>query len=151
LAKALDRPVSIHCRGAWESLAAIAKEVGLPQCGAVIHSFSGSAEVARQLQGLGFHISFSCSLANPENRRAAKALRAVERDHLLFETDAPDIAPRGIEINEPAQINLVLKAAAGILGVEEETLAAQVHENSRRIFGSLLQDANPSMRDCTQS
>lgn len=94
LAREADRPVSIHCRKAWERLESLVREVGLPETGGVVHSFSGSAEVALHLQRLGLHLSFSCSLANPANKRAAKAVRAVSLDHLLFETDAPDIPPR---------------------------------------------------------
>lgn len=140
LARRLDLPVSIHCRRAWESLIAITKEIGLPSAGAAIHSFSGSAEVARQLQSLGFCISFSCSLANPENRRAAKAVLAVAEDRLLFETDAPDIPPPGVlaSHNEPANISLVAEAAARLRGTDERSLTEKVHRNSLRIFGRLL-------------
>jgi len=138
LARGLERPVSIHCRKAWESLLRISREIGLPGAGAMVHSFSGSAEVALQLQELGYHLSFSCSLANPRNRRAAKALRAVWPERLLFETDAPDIAPPGIELNEPANIRQVSAAAAEILGVDECELAARVHRNARALFAALL-------------
>ncbi len=96
LACAHNRPISIHCRRAWERLAALAREEGLPAAGAVVHAFSGSAEVARELQGLGFHLAFGCSLTNPANLRGAKAVRAVAEDRLLFETDAPDMPPHQI-------------------------------------------------------
>jgi len=140
LARRLNLPVSIHCRRAWESLVTITKEIGLPSAGAAIHSFSGSAEVARQLQALGYFISFSCSLANPENQRGAKAVLAVAEDRLLFETDAPDIPPPGVLVshNEPANISLVAEAAARLRGTDERGLAGKVHQNSLRIFGRLL-------------
>jgi TatD DNase family protein len=144
LAKRLDRPVSIHCRRAWESLAVIAKEIGLPNAGAVIHSFSGSAEIAKELQRLGFHLSFSCSLANPENRRGAKAVVAVAEDRLLFETDAPDIPAKGVPgfdgatINEPANIHLVCEHAARLRNVEAAALRDQVYRNALRVFGGIL-------------
>jgi len=144
LAHEHDRPLSIHCRRAWERLAALAREEGLPRAGAVVHAFSGSAEVARELQALGFHLSFSCSLANPENTRGAKAVVAVADHRLLFETDAPDIPPRhlpGFEngaLNEPANLPLVAEAAARLRGSELETLSAVVYENSKRIFGGLF-------------
>jgi len=118
--------------------------VGLPNAGAVIHSYSGSAEVARQLQELGFCLSFSCSLANPENRRAAKAVLAVADEALLFETDAPDIPPRGVPgfdgslLNEPANIHLVAEAAARLRGVPLDILTARVHDNALRVFEGIL-------------
>jgi len=144
LAREADRPVSIHCRRAWERLATLVREVGLPQAGAVIHSFSGSAEVAQSLQRLGLHLSFSCSLANPANKRAAKAVAAVSLDRLLLETDAPDIPPRHLpeyregRLNEPANIRLVAEAAARARGQDEGVVAEHAHANATRIFGRLL-------------
>ena len=149
LALEANRPVSIHCRRAWERLEAIVREMGLPAAGAVIHSFSGSAEVALQLQRLGLHISFSCALANPIHKRAAKAVVAVSLDHLLFETDAPDIPPRHLPdfgegtLNEPSNIHLVAEAAARLRAQEEGSLADHAYTNAWRVFGNLLL---PTMR-----
>lgn len=145
LARELNRPLSIHCRRAWVRLSALAQEEGLPACGAVVHAFSGSAEVARDLLRVGFHLSFSCSLTNPANLRGAKAAAAVAEERLLFETDAPDLPPRhgpgfeGSTLNEPANIGLVAEAAARLRGVELEDLAAQAHANATRVFGGLFQ------------
>jgi len=143
LARDLDRPLSIHCRRAWEPLAAIARKEGRPKAGAVIHAFSGSAEVARELQGLGFHLGFGCSLANPANTRGPKAVRAVAEERLLFETDAPDIPPRlpGTDVsapNEPANIRLAAEVAARLRDEPLEVLASRVHANALRVFGGLL-------------
>lgn len=144
LAHTLDRPISIHCRRAWERLAAISREEGLPRAGAVIHAFSGSKEVARELQGLGFHFGFGCSLANPANARAAQAIATVAEDRLLFETDAPDIPPRQIPgfedcvLNEPAHIHLAVEAAARLRRADLESTATLAHGNAERIFGGLL-------------
>lgn len=139
LACTLNRPLSIHCRRAWERLALIAQEEGLPAAGAVIHAFSGSAETARELQALGFHLAFGCSLTNPGNRRAAKAVAAVAEDRLLFETDAPDIPPFGTGVrNEPANLVLALESAARLRNMDLSTLAALAYKNSERIFGGLI-------------
>lgn len=140
LAKALDRPLSLHCRRAWEPLATLAREEGLPARGAVVHAFSGSAETARELQALGFHLSFGCGLARPGAAKAARALRAVSLDRLLLETDAPDLPPRHLpgweaRPNEPAALRVALAAAAQLLGLGEEDLAARIEANAARIFG----------------
>lgn len=144
LAREADRPVSIHCRRAWERLELLVREIGIPRAGAVVHSFSGSAEVALQLQRLGLHISFSCALANPASKRAAKAVAAVSLDHLLFETDAPDIPPRHLPgfsagtLNEPANIRLVAEAAARLRRQDEGILAECAYHNARAVFRGLL-------------
>ena len=137
LAHELNRPISIHCRRAWERLASVAKEEGLPRAGAVVHAFSGSAAVARELQALGFHLSFACSLANPANLRAAKAVRVVSEDRLLLETDSPDLPHEPGAVNEPTHIHLVAEAAAHLRGADLESTLAQTYRNSIRIFGGL--------------
>jgi TatD DNase family protein len=140
LACELDRPLSIHCRKAWDVLARIAREEGLPAAGAVIHAFGGSAETAQELQELGFHLAFSCSIANPANRRAAQVLPVVRAQRLLLETDAPDLPPRHLEgwdpeaPNEPANLPLVAKAAARLRNEPLESVERLTCENSLRLF-----------------
>lgn len=141
IAKRLNRPLSMHCRKAWEALAAAIRAEGLPEAGGAVHAFSGSAELAREFQALGLHLGFGCSLGNPQNRRAPKALRAVAPERLLLETDSPDIPPRNLPdwvegaLNEPLNLGWVLAWAAEIRGETTETLKAQVDANAHRIFG----------------
>jgi TatD DNase family protein len=145
LAREMNRPVSIHCRRAWERLEAVIRDTGIPEASAIIHSFSGSAEVALQLQRLGLHLSFSCSLANPANKRVAKAVVAVSLDHLLFETDSPDIPPRHLpeyqdgHLNEPANIRLAVQAAARLRGQDEGIVMERAFANAERVFHGLLE------------
>ncbi|MDP2876131.1 MAG: TatD family hydrolase [Holophaga sp.] len=144
LACDLNRPVSIHCRHAWERLMAIAREEGLPKAGAVIHAFSGSAEMAREAQTLGFYLAFGCSLTNPNNHRAAKALKVVAEDRLLFETDAPDMPPYGSTqgtLNDPANLRLAVEAASRVRGIDPEALASVAYRNSCRVFRGMLPTA----------
>jgi len=112
LAVELDRPLSIHCVRAWGRLLDLLRRTGIPAAGAALHAFSGSAEVAAQLQGLGLYLS-----SGP-----GSGPLAAWPTRLLYETDAPGRGDR-----EPAQ----LAQAAG-------PEAAQVQENARRLFRSLL-------------
>jgi len=113
LAIELDRPLSIHCVRAWGRLLDLLRRTGIPATGAALHAFSGSAEVAFQLQALGLYLSRGPGGAKPP---------AALPTRLLYETDAPGRGNR-----EPAQ----LAQAAG-------PEAAQVQENARRLFRSLL-------------
>ncbi len=143
LARELGRPLSLHCRKAWEGLALLVQEEGLPAPGGLVHAFSGSPEVARRLQRLGLHLSFGCGLAQASHRRAARGLQAVAPDRLLFETDSPDLAPRHLpgygqgRLNEPANLRLVLEAAAALRGEDPYALAEQVWANGQRMFAGL--------------
>ena len=128
-----DLPVSLHCVKASERLAAILGETGLPASGGLVHAFSGPPEVARNFLDLGLHLSFGGALTRPGARRAAASLAMVREDRLLFETDAPDLAPEGVTgTNEPAHIRLVAEAASRLRGWDVSSLA---YANARRLFG----------------
>lgn len=138
LASAYHRPVSIHCRKAWGTLMEILKkEGGLPR-GGVIHSFSGSKEMVRELEKMGAYISFSGSVTRLANKKAEEAVKAVSAERLLVETDAPYIMPSGMEgdCNEPANITRVLSRVAEIRGEKEEELAETTFHNAMVLFAN---------------
>ena len=125
-------PVSLHCVKAAERLAAILRKVGLPAAGGLVHAFSGTLEAARASQDLGLHLSFGGAVTRPGARRAAAALAWVRGDRLLLETDAPDLAPDGVDgLNEPAHLARIAGAAERI----RPGAAAAAWANARRLFG----------------
>jgi len=127
-----DLPVSLHCVNASERLAVILRATGLPASGGLVHAFSGAPEVARTFLDLGLHLSFGGALTRPHARRAAASLAMVREDRLLFETDAPDLAPEGVAgVNEPANLPLVAQAASRLRGWDVSSLA---YANARRLF-----------------
>jgi len=137
MALELDRPLSLHCRKAFDAMFKIANEIGLPNKGAVIHAFSGSAEQAKTAIKHGFYLSFACSLMNPKNKRAHKALLAVPPERLLLETDSPDISPIKETLNEPANLANLFNDVAELLGQAPETLEKQLQDNVNRVFGNI--------------
>ena len=137
IAKETDLPVVIHCRGAFDDLIRSLKSIGLSARGGVVHNFSGSAELARQLAKQGLRFSFGGALTYRNSRKKREALRAAYPDHLLLETDSPDIAP--VEAperpNVPANILYNLRAAAELLGEPEEDIAEHSYSNACELFG----------------
>ncbi|MBU6155235.1 MAG: TatD family hydrolase [Bdellovibrionales bacterium] len=101
----------------------------------MIHSFSGSAEDAKEWVKLGALLSFSGGIArkSPDSgRRAKAALKMTPLSNLLFETDAPDQAfCEGI--HEPRLVVEVYQAASRILGVPLPELKEKVAENFSKI------------------
>ncbi|QAT17987.1 putative deoxyribonuclease YjjV [Candidatus Velamenicoccus archaeovorus] len=138
LARTYRRPVSIHCRRAWDVLLDVLKDFGPLDAGGVIHSYSGSAEMVPSLQIYGLYFSFSCSITRSGNTRGRRALQAVPRDRLLIETDSPDIPPAGLTgLNEPSHLLLVAQAVSEIIGVSMDDVAAMTSANATALFGSL--------------
>jgi TatD DNase family protein len=135
LARALDKPVIVHCREAHADVLALLRE--FPGVRGVMHCYTmGPAELPGYLE-LGFLISFSGVVTyarNDENRAAA---RAVPEDRLLVETDCPFLAPQGRrgQRNEPAFVRETLAEIARVRGAGLEELARATSANARRLFG----------------
>lgn len=139
IAAALDLPLVVHAFGCHPVVLEVLGTQRLPSRPGVIHSFSGSAELARAYLARGFHLSFAGAITRPRARRPLEALRATPRSRLLFETDAPDQRPSGITRDdprtEPCDLGVVIARAAEVLGVPPAALTAQATANARDLFG----------------
>lgn len=135
LARELDMPVSIHDREAHEDVMAVLREY--PTVRGVMHSFSGSAEMARELVRMGYMVSFSGTLTFTNARRPKEAAAAVPRDMVLIETDAPYLAPHPLRgsLNHSGNLKYTNATLASILGISEEECAILTEENARRFYG----------------
>lgn len=143
LANQLGRPVSIHIRRAWDRFIHILKNAAPLSHGGLIHSYSGSADMVPLFERHNLYISFSGSITNPRNKKAAKALEAVSFNRLLIETDSPDLMPRipgkgPEEINTPDNLVVVAQAAADILNRPVQDLVDQTFENGMRLFEPII-------------
>ena len=134
LARELDLPVIVHDRDAHADALAVVRE--FPGVRGVFHCFSGSAEMARELVGLGWMISFTGVLTYKNARRALEAAQAVPLDRLMLETDSPYMAPvplRG-QRNDSSTLCHICRKLAELKGVPYEDCARITLENGKRFF-----------------
>ena len=134
LAQELGLPVIVHDREAHADALAVVR--AFPGVRGVFHCFSGSAEMARELVGLGWMISFTGVLTYKNGRRAAEAAAAVPLDRIMLETDSPYMSPvpcRGTR-NDSRHLGYICRRLAEIKGVSEEECARVTAENGRRFF-----------------
>ena len=59
----------------------------------VFHCYSGSAEDAKTLVKLGWHLSFTGTITFKNARKALEVIAAVPLERIMVETDAPYMAP----------------------------------------------------------
>lgn len=85
-------PFIVHTRDALERYLRCHKEAGVGPRGGIIHSFSGSLEMAERFIGLGMMISFSgvVTFKKALDVQEAAQCRLIR---FLVETDAPYLAP----------------------------------------------------------
>ena len=136
IAREARLPVIVHCRGAFNELIRSVRKGGPLAAGGVIHSYSGSPELAGELMDLGFSFSMGGTLTFRNSPKRAAVLKKIYPGRFLLETDSPDIPPvqkRG-EINRPSYIRYNLEAAAEIIGVSAEAIAACTTRNAAELF-----------------
>jgi TatD DNase family protein len=136
LAVAMGLPVLLHCRKAFRDLLAILREEQVEQVGGVMHAFSGSPEIARHCIDLGLVISVAGPVTWHNAVRPPEVVRQVPLEHLVLETDAPDMAPepyRG-QGNEPAFLVETARKVAELKGVTVAEVARVTTANAERLF-----------------
>lgn len=129
-------PVLIHCRKAHgRMLDILAGYRG--RVAAVMHSFSGSAEVMERFLDLGCYISFSGSVTRERAKKYHRCARVVPPERLLLETDAPSIATQTTVASrvEPSHALEVAVKVAQLRGVSPEEVCRWSTQNARRVFG----------------
>jgi len=137
IAKELDLPVVIHCRGAFNELIEVLKAVGAPQAGGVIHAFKGSVELAEECMKHRLRFSMGGAMTFHKSKKREQVLRRIYPEHFLLETDSPDIPPVETldQMNVPANILYNLRGAAKYLEVPEEEIAETTTRNAAALFG----------------
>src|SRR3989338_1819344 len=131
VAMALNLPVIIHCRDAFDDLLTILKDYGGKIRG-TIHCYTGTPDYARQFVELGFYLGFTGIVTFPNAAAVRASAEAVPLDRLLLETDAQYLAPvphRG-QRNEPSYVRFVAVELAKLHNVSFEEIAKQTTQNA---------------------
>lgn len=135
LAEKLNIPVCIHDRDAHGDIMDFIRKY--PRVNGVVHSFSGSADMAEELVRRGYMISFSGTLTFKNARRPREVAEAIPRDKVLVETDCPYLAPhphRG-KLNHSGYLEYTVATLAEIWGVTPDKAAEITAYNAKRFFG----------------
>jgi TatD DNase family protein len=102
----------------------------------VLHSFSGTLEMAREAMHLGFYMGVSGPVTFENGQRRQELVATIPLDRILIETDAPFQTPhphRG-KRNEPAYVRLIADKIGFVHSSTTEQVATATSENARRLF-----------------
>jgi TatD DNase family protein len=136
LASALNLPVNIHLRDAWEDLLSILADCKHLNLRGNLHCFTSSYEIFERANRYG---DFSVGIGGVvtfKNASIAKTLERIPLEKILLETDAPYLAPvpyRGRR-NESAYLPYVAAKVAEIKGVSVEEVEAITTTNALKLF-----------------
>lgn len=135
-AKTLDLPIVIHCREAFDEIFEILNDLKDDKLRGIFHCFSGTAEQANKVIGLGFYLGIGGVLTY-KNSGLDKVIQDVSLEHLVLETDSPYLTPvpfRG-KPNESSYLVYIAQKLADIKQVSLEEIAEVTTRNSRLVFG----------------
>lgn len=128
-----DLPVIVHDRDSHEDILNILKQYK-PK--GVVHCFSGSVEMAKEIIKLGMYIGIGGAVTFKNARKPVEVARYVPIDRLLCETDCPYMAPvpfRG-KRNDSSLIPYSAEKLAEIKGISVQELLDRTDENAKRLF-----------------
>ena len=133
-------PVILHHRRSHHLLLESIKRSRFTQ-GGVIHAFSGSEQVARQYIDAGFKLGIGGTITYSRAQKTRQTVANIPLQHLLLETDAPDMPMSGRQgaRNEPQFIGEVVAALADLHGITPEVVTEQTKANYFALFGSRTQ------------
>lgn len=126
-------PVMIHSRDATEDTLNILRE--FPTVKGVMHCFSGSHEVAKQVVDMGYYLGIGGVLTF-KNCKLAEHLVGIPLERLVLETDAPYMAPvphRG-KRNESKWMWYVVERLAEVYNCSPEHINEVTTANAKALF-----------------
>lgn len=134
IAQKVGLPVIIHSRDAAGDTFDMIRRY--PEVKGILHSYSGTAEMARQLCDMGWYISFSGPVTYKNAAKVKESAAIVPDDKLLIETDCPYLPPvphRG-ELNYSGYLHFTCQGVADARGADYDTVAKLTYENAKRFF-----------------
>lgn len=133
LAADLDLPVIVHDREAHGDTLDILKATK-PK--GVVHCFSGSKEMAREIIKLGMYIGMNGVITFNNARKSLEVVKEIPLDRLVLETDCPYLAPvphRG-KRNDSSLIPFVAEKIAALLEMDVQELLNITNENAKKLY-----------------
>ena len=135
VARQMDMPFIIHDRDAHGDILDVLKKEAKGLTG-VLHCFSGSLEMAKEVIKLGFYISIAGPVTFKNAAKFPEIIKNVPLERLLVETDCPYLTPhphRG-KRNEPAYVKIVAEQVAHLREMDLADLAKATTENTKNLF-----------------
>ncbi len=136
LAAELDLPILIHDRDAHGDTLKILKEHQTDRLRGILHCYSGSLEMAKELIQMGLYISFAGPVVFPKSTKLKEVARELPLDRILVETDSPYLTPppfRGRR-NDPSKVRYVAEEIARLKELPVETVIEATRRNALAIY-----------------
>lgn len=136
LAEEVNLPIIIHSREAAKDTLDILHELDRGSYRGVMHCFSYSPEIAKEVVKMGFYIGVGGVCTYKNAKKLVEVVEEIPLEHILLETDCPYLTPvpyRG-KRNSSLYLPYIVQKIAEIKGVTVEEVERVTYENGMRLF-----------------
>ncbi|WP_025673953.1 TatD family hydrolase [Salinivibrio socompensis] len=135
LAHRYDLPIILHSCQSHNELLRLVK--AYPGVRGVLHAFSGSEQQGKQFIDAGLMLGVGGTVTYERANKTRQAIARLPLEHLVLETDAPDMPLAGFQgkPNTPAQVSRVADVVAGLKSCDRDHLVTETSGNAERMFG----------------
>jgi len=133
LANKLDMPVNVHDREAHGDVLEYLRKYK-PK--GILHSFSGSVEMAREIVKIGMYIGIGGVVTFKNARKSVEVVREIPLERIVLETDCPYLSPvpfRG-KRNHSGMITYTAEKIAEIKNISAEEVLKATCENAKKVY-----------------
>ena len=126
-------PVIVHDREAHGDTLDILK---VTKPNGVLHCFSGSVEMAREVIKLGMFVGFNGVATFKNARKIPEIIKEISLERIVLETDCPYLAPephRG-KRNDSSFIPFIAQRIGEILGISAQEVLDVTNKNARALY-----------------
>lgn len=131
-------PIVVHMRNTEPEVTAMVRAAD-PRLRVVLHSFDGSAALARVVAERGWHIGVGGLMTRAGSTALREILAWLPIEHMVLETDSPYLVPAGVRDrrNTPANLPITARRLAELKGLDPAEVAAITSANARVAFPAL--------------
>lgn len=145
LAKSFDLPVILHVRRAQDLVLKYLRQAQVS--GGIAHAFNGSFVQAQHFIDLGFALGMGGAMTYTRALQIRRLATQIPLEHLVLETDAPDIAPEwikpnadtGTRRNAPDQVKPMAQCLAQLRHDSFENICRITTQTAQRVLPKLAQ------------
>ncbi len=133
ISKELDLPILVHDREAHADTFDLLKKYK-PK--GVVHCFSGSVEMAKEILKLGMYIGVGGVVTFKNAKRLPDVVKIIPDDKILLETDCPYLAPEPLrgKLCHSGLITFTAQKIAELRDTETEKILNQTLQNAKDLF-----------------
>jgi len=131
LAESNQLPLSVHCVKAHNEMLLLLKS---KHAFGVIHGLGTSIEIAKQYIDLGFKFGVNGVAVRENANRYHALIKYFGLEHIVLETDYPNIKLPGLVSSSLADINTIAECVANLLSIPIEDVIQQTDYNAQKIF-----------------